>query len=72
MGKGNDVSRPEWVPEGADKSVFATEVMKGVEAKHDGFEEGGFSKVVKKRPVVKRKTFSVAEYKDGILSGNKT
>lgn len=65
-------NRPEWVPENADKEVFATEVMKGVEAKHDGFEESGFASVAKRRPVAKRRSFSVEEYKDGILSGNKT
>lgn len=68
----DDKTLPEWVPENADKSVFATEVMPGVKARHDGFEDGGFSQVVKRRPVVKRKSFSVAEYKDGILSGDKT
>ena len=45
----DNVKRPDWVPENADKSLFATEVMPGIEATHDGFA-GGFSTLKKPLP----------------------
>lgn len=66
-----NIKRPDWVPENADKSLFTTEVMSGIEATHDGFA-GGFSTLKKHRPIPKRRKFSIAEYKEGVLAGDKT
>lgn len=66
----NDDAKPEWVPENGDKTLFATSVMRGVEG--GGFADDGFSKIVKKRPVVRRKTLSVDEMLEGVLAGDKT
>ena len=62
--------RPEWVPEDADPRVFTTNVMRGVVGGHDGLPGSG---VGGQRAVApKRRTLSVAEYEDGVLSGNRT
>ncbi len=61
---------PDWHPENADKKFFTTEVMKGIESKHDGMEGTGIS--VRATKPVRRKEFSIEEYKAGILAGDKT
>ena len=70
MSDANDnIKRPDWVPENADKSLFTTEVMSGIES--DGLA-GGFSGLRKHRPVHKRRQYSISEYKEGVLAGDKT
>lgn len=71
--KDGAAERPEWIPEGADGALFATEVMRGIESSHDGLPgAAACSSTVKRRLPPKRRLFSVEEYRDGILSGDKT
>ena len=60
---------PDWHPENADRAFFATEVMRGIESRHDGLGEG--ISVRGTRPP-RRKKMSLEDYKNGILSGDKT
>jgi len=65
-----EIVRPEWVPEGADPKLFTTNVMRGVEGGHDGMPGHGVAGRRAMPP--RRKQLSVAEYEDGVLSGNRT
>ena len=67
--KNDKTFAPDWHPENADKEFFATEVMRGIESAHDGFDNG--IPLRGKKPA-KRKPISLAEYKAGILAGDKT
>lgn len=64
----SDNSRPEWVPENADKRFFTTSVMPGVNLRKDGSADDNISN----RPRPKRKELSVEDFKKGVLEGNKT
>ena len=67
--KMNDINKvPEWVPEGADKSVFATSVMPGINLSKDAKRDDTVSDV--KRP--RRRRLTLDEYKEGVLTANKT
>jgi len=60
--------RPEWVPENADKNFFTTSVMPGINLRRDD----GADDTISFAPRPKRKNLTLADYKDGVLSGNKT
>ncbi len=70
MSKDKNIVRPEWVPEGADEAVFTTNVMKGVKGGHDGMPGQSVSGTRTVTP--RRRELSVAQYEDGVLSGNRT
>lgn len=61
-------NKPEWTPEGADEKLFASYVMPGIKA--DNARGGDVSLSGKALP--KRKKLSLEEYRDGVLSGDKT
>ena len=60
--------RPEWVPENADKNFFTTSVMPGINLRKDDVVDDTISTA----PRPKRRQLSLQDYKDGVLSGNKT
>lgn len=60
--------RPEWVPENADKNFFTTSVMPGINLRKDDVVDDTISTA----PRPKRRQLSLEDYKDGVLSGNKT
>lgn len=62
----NDV--PEWVPQNADKSLFASSVKKGVGVAKNQTHDDSISTL----PRRKRRALSFEEYRDGVLGGNKT
>ena len=64
----NQNKRPEWVPENADKNFFTTSVMPGINLRKDDAVDD----TVSKAPRPKRRQLSLQDYKDGVLSGNKT
>ncbi len=64
----NNSKRPEWVPENADRHVFTTSVMSGVDIKKDGENDASISFA----PRPKRRTLTLEDYKKGVLEGNKT
>ena len=64
----SDNSKPEWVPENADKRFFTTSVMPGVNLRKDGSADDNISN----RPRPKRKELSLEDFKKGVLEGNKT
>lgn len=70
MSEDKHIVRPEWVPEGADPKFFTTNVMRGIEGGHDGFSGSDVSGARALPP--RRKQLSIAEYEDGVLSGNRT
>ena len=59
---------PEWVPDGADKKLFASSVMPGLNLRKDEAHDDTIS--WKPRP--KRRELSLEDYKEGVLSCNKT
>lgn len=59
---------PEWVPDGADKKLFASSVMPGLNLRKDEAHDDTIS--WKPRP--KRRELSLEGYKEGVLSCNKT
>ena len=64
----NQNKRPEWVPENADKNFFTTSVMPGINLRKDDVVDDTISTA----PRPKRRQLSLQDYKDGVLSGNKT
>ena len=68
MKMNSDNSKPEWVPENADKRFFTTSVMPGVNLRKDGSADDNISN----RPRPKRKELSLEDFKKGVLEGNKT
>ncbi len=70
MANDENIVRPEWVPEGADPKLFTTNVMRGVEGGHDGMPGQSVSGTRAVPP--RRRQLSLAEYEDGVLSGNRT
>ena len=64
----DNLRRPEWCPENADKKFFTTSVMAGVPIRKDKTHDDTVS--VHPRP--KRRQLSLQDYKDGVLEGNKT
>lgn len=67
--KDDKTFKPEWIPEDADKSLFATEVMRGVEGVDDGIGDDASFRGAKPP---KRSKISIEDYKAGILKGDKT
>ena len=63
----SETKRPEWIPEGGDKTLFTTSVMSGVSLRRDSAVDD----TVSTRPRPKRKQLSLQDYKDGILAGNR-
>ncbi len=61
--------KPEWAPKNADEN-FATHVMDGVTGGHDGLGSS-MSAVKKRRPVKKRKTLTLEDYYEGVLSNDR-
>lgn len=59
---------PEWVPEGADKKLFTSYVMPGLNLRKDEVHDDTIS--YKPRP--KRRELSLEEYKEGVLACDKT
>lgn len=59
---------PEWVPENADKKLFTTSVMPGLNLRKDAEHDDTVS--LKPRP--KRRELSLDDYKNGVLACNKT
>ena len=64
----NQNKRPEWVPENADRRVFTTSVMPGINLRKDDVVDDTISTA----PRPKRRSLSLQDYKDGVLSANKT
>ena len=64
----NQNKRPEWVPENADRNFFTTSVMPGINLRKDDIVDDTISTA----PRPKRRQLSLQDYKDGVLSGNKT
>ncbi len=64
----NQNKRPEWVPENADRNFFTTSVMPGINLRKDDVVDDTISTA----PRPKRRQLSLQDYKDGVLSGNKT
>lgn len=62
----NIINKPEWVPEDAG-SEFTTNVMSGIESKHDGSHTGELNSLYQP---VRRKKLSEDDYVNGILDGN--
>ncbi len=60
--------KPEWIPEDADKRLFTTSVMPGVNLS----KGGGRDDTISSRPRPKRRELSLEDYKKGVLSGDKT
>ncbi len=63
-----DRQKPEWTPPDAG-SEFASHVMKGVEGGHDGLP-GAVSQ--SQPPPIRRRTLSVDDYVQGVLTGDRT
>lgn len=61
----NQNKRPEWVPENADRRVFTTSVMPGINLRKDDVVDDTISTA----PRPKRRSLSLQDYKDGVLSG---
>lgn len=59
---------PEWVPEGADKKLFASSVMPGLNLRKDRERDD----TVSLRPRSKRRELSLEDYKKGVLECDKT
>ena len=59
---------PEWVPEGADKKLFASSVMPGLNLRKDRERDD----TVSLRPRPKRRELSLEDYKKGVLECDKT
>ncbi|MDR3076993.1 MAG: methylmalonyl Co-A mutase-associated GTPase MeaB, partial [Synergistaceae bacterium] len=64
----NTVKRPEWTPEDGG-AEFATRVMDGVRAAHDGMAES--DAVTPPHPRAKRRELAVGDYVGGVLSGDR-
>lgn len=64
----DNLRRPEWCPENADKKFFTTSVMAGVPIRKDKTHDD----TVSAHPRPKRRQLSLQDYKDGVLEGNKT
>ncbi len=65
MSENSECRSPEWHPEGADRKVYAGEVVKGVDLTSGAFAPKRF-----KRP--KRKAFDAEAVFNGLTSGNRT
>jgi LAO/AO transport system kinase len=61
--------KPEWTPDDAG-SEFASSVMKGVKAKHDGVDSSMLKEM--KEPTPKRNKLSVDDYVNGVKNKNLT
>ncbi len=64
----NQNKRPEWVPEDADKRFFTTSVMAGINLRKDDVVDDTISTA----PRPKRRQLSLEDYKQGVLSGDRT
>lgn len=62
MNEDFNIKRPDWVPEDADKRVFTTSIMRGVNSVQS----------VRMFPRPKRRELSLDEYECGVLAGDRT
>ncbi len=62
----------EWFPENADRNLFTTQVMKGVDIMHDGLDWKGGKKNNLRTLPKRRKDLSLSDLKQGLLASDRT
>jgi len=66
--------KPEWTPPQAGQE-FASRVMKGIEASHDGLARGtglGGGQIQPDPPLIRRRQLGLDDYVQGVLAGDRT